>query len=311
MTYPAPVKTPDPTTIEPHHLLSIGQLSALVHVPVDTLRMWERRYGRPTSIRLPSGHRRYVASDVRWLRQVAEAIARGKRPSRVLPLTEEELTQFLDQNAETSDERTVVRIDDYLGILRRLDAKELLARFQQEAREAGLRACMLDMRAPLIVRVGRGWAAGNLDIRHEHLLTEVAEDFLRGARVQISPPQDARVMVFAGLEEESHGLGVQMAATFAQLCGVRALPLGPRTPVVEIAKATEESRAFAVGLSISLATGGLATDRQVQELRDLLPMSIALVLGGAGARGVRRGKSGISRMLQLEELEAWLQTKDS
>ena len=37
----------------------------------DTLRVWERRYGRPEPIRLPSGHRRYTAEQIRWLRRVA------------------------------------------------------------------------------------------------------------------------------------------------------------------------------------------------------------------------------------------------
>lgn len=35
-----------------------------------TLRAWEERYGVPTPIRLPSGHRRYRASDVELLRRV-------------------------------------------------------------------------------------------------------------------------------------------------------------------------------------------------------------------------------------------------
>ena len=66
------------------HLTSIATVSEETGIGIETLRVWERRYGEPKPVRLPSGHRRYTWKQVEWLRQVAEAISRGHRPSQVL-----------------------------------------------------------------------------------------------------------------------------------------------------------------------------------------------------------------------------------
>lgn len=46
-----------------NEMIPIGQAAQMLGVTVDTLRVWESK-GKITSRRLPSGHRRYVRSDV-------------------------------------------------------------------------------------------------------------------------------------------------------------------------------------------------------------------------------------------------------
>lgn len=60
---------------------SIGDLADATDIAPATIRVWERRYGRPKPVRLPSGHRRYSSDEVTWLRRVGEALANGHRPS--------------------------------------------------------------------------------------------------------------------------------------------------------------------------------------------------------------------------------------
>ena len=50
--------------------ISIGALSKETGLSVENLRMWERRYGSPKAIRLPSGHRRYTWAEVARLKLV-------------------------------------------------------------------------------------------------------------------------------------------------------------------------------------------------------------------------------------------------
>ena len=78
--------TAKPQPAESEALYSIGEVSALTGLSTHTVRVWERRYGRPTAVRLPSGHRRYEEDQVAWLRAVAELRAdRRIWPLRVLP----------------------------------------------------------------------------------------------------------------------------------------------------------------------------------------------------------------------------------
>ena len=62
-------------------LLSIGDICSETGLSSDVVRVWERRYGFPMPVRLPSGHRRYRTEDLHRLRLIAEAVASGHRPS--------------------------------------------------------------------------------------------------------------------------------------------------------------------------------------------------------------------------------------
>lgn len=288
-------------------LLSIGKLAESSGVSVDTLRVWERRYGRPNSIRLPSGHRRYPASEVRWLRQVTEALSRGKRPSAVVPLPDEDLARLLDELAAGETDPVDPLLEERMEMVGALRAGELLQSFRGEAARTGLRTVIVDSLAPLIVRVGRDWADAVIAVRHEHLFTEVVHDFLRSARQDLAAAPGAPPVVFACLADESHDLGVQMAATIAALSGVRPVTLGPRSPLEEIVAAARATGAAAVAISVSLATGGVETDRRLAGLRGALPRGLPLLIGGMGARGVRRGPKGVQYLTGLPALEAWIE----
>ncbi|MDJ0522022.1 MAG: MerR family transcriptional regulator, partial [Planctomycetota bacterium] len=52
------------------NLHSIGEVAEATGLTPETLRIWERRYGRPVAVRLPSGHRRYTDEQIVWLRRV-------------------------------------------------------------------------------------------------------------------------------------------------------------------------------------------------------------------------------------------------
>src|SRR5689334_18701388 len=57
-------------TIDDAFVLKIQEVAAQTGVPAATLRAWEERYGFPEPERLPSGHRRYRAGDVRAVAEV-------------------------------------------------------------------------------------------------------------------------------------------------------------------------------------------------------------------------------------------------
>ena len=59
-------------------------------------------------------------------------------------------------------------------------------------------------------------------------------------------------------------------------------------------------------MSVSLATSGPETDRQVADLREQLPLEVMLVVGGMGARGIRRGPRGVTYIESLEDWVHWL-----
>jgi methylmalonyl-CoA mutase cobalamin-binding subunit len=97
-----------------------------------------------------------------------------------------------------------------------------------------------------------------------------------------------------------------MVALECHLAGIPTHLLGVDTPLEEIARAVQETRAAAVGISVSLGTGGVKTDRLLAELRQALEPEVRVLVGGAGARGARRGPHGVEYAVTWDELERWL-----
>jgi DNA-binding transcriptional MerR regulator/methylmalonyl-CoA mutase cobalamin-binding subunit len=289
-------------------LVSIGGLAAATGISTDAIRVWERRYGRPEPIRLPSGHRRYTVEQVRWLRRVAEALAAGHKPARVVRASEVELDQLLGRRAEAP------RAEDLAPYLKSLHAyreDRILDRLWLDWRRLGPDAFLAQVMGPLIRRVGDAWADGELDVRHEHFFTQIVEHFLSSARISVAERARGPAILLATLPGESHGLGLQMAALVCVRAGARPRILGVESPHEEIVRAAAEIPAEAVGISVSLSTGGVDTDRALARLREMLPVHVRLVVGGRGARGPRRGPRGIEYTKSLKEFAAWLRDRTS
>ncbi|MEZ5988292.1 MAG: cobalamin B12-binding domain-containing protein [Planctomycetota bacterium] len=286
-------------------LLSIGQLAERAGLSPDTIRVWERRYGRPASIRLPSGHRRYRPEQAEWLRRVHEAIAQGSRTAEAVQATPDELERMLAGARPGERARDPAFEDRVLAAVAAYDREGLVRELRHTARAIGLRALVHDRVAPLLWRIGRDWSEGRIDVRHEHLASEVLEDLLRAQRLRL-PPGDGPTLLFTTLEGEGHSLGMQMAATLAALAGYRALVIGTGTPLDDLVAAAAESGCVAVCLSVSSSSGGPASDRVLAELAARLPSDVALVVGGRGAVSHRRRTPGVTVLEELGEFEDWL-----
>jgi hypothetical protein len=53
--------------------LRTSEAARQLGVSPNTLRSWEKRYGRPTSVRSDGGHRRYDAGDIARLREIVKS----------------------------------------------------------------------------------------------------------------------------------------------------------------------------------------------------------------------------------------------
>jgi DNA-binding transcriptional MerR regulator len=285
-------------------LYSIGRAASVVGISPATLRIWERRYGAPVPVRLPSGHRRYTDEQVRWLRRVAEAMARGVRPAAAIQADEAALDGMLEGGDD--DERLRAEFDRWMRLARDFRGREVADALEQAWRAHGPKRFLFESCAPLITELGRAWADGRVEVRHEHHVTAHLDDLLRSLRRTLPPCGGGPVMILTTLPGEPHGLGVQMVSLLAAIDGVDVRELGTETPLPEIVAAAEETGAFALGLSVSLSSGGPTTDRTLAELRALLPAETRMVVGGGGARGARRGPRDIEYVDGLAGMDAWL-----
>jgi len=291
-------------------LLSIGEVGEATGLSPHTIRVWERRYGRPQAVRLPSGHRRYTTAQVVWLRRVAEALANGHRPGKVLKLSEDELAELVAQQPGTDLEPLVRQLMD---LVYASDSAALADELNRCWRNRGARITIFDAIVPLIFEVGRAWQEDRMSIAQEHQLTEVLQDLLRGFRGQVIGSErnfaEADRIILTTFTGEQHGLGLQLVALIIALYGREPVLLGVDLPIEEIARVSSEVPRSPVAVSVSTSTGGPATDRSIAALRRELHPKTALLIGGRGARRARRGVRDVVYLPTLAEFELWLQTE--
>ena len=274
-------------------LLSIGDICEETGLSADLIRVWERRYGFPQPVRLPSGHRRYRREDLHQLRLMAEAVAQGHRPGTVVRATEVELRKLLLPLESPTVETLFVAVAAMdTDCIRRL-LKEALA-------QLGWKAFLQQVVSPLLDRVGMAWADGSIGIHHEHLVTEVLEDGLRELRLEfrVAPPGQGLVLLCT-LPGERHRLGLLMAALAYEAQGVRTELLGVDLPVASIAAAARALKVACVAVSLSIQSSGEPTRRLLMDLKERLPAGCRLLIGGQGATRTRKVE-GIERMSGLE-----------
>lgn len=283
---------------------SMGAVCRLTGLGEHTLRAWERRFAFPRPQRLPSGHRRYPAEQVERLALIARALARGHRAGAVVPLPATRLTALLGEVPAAPG--AAQQLDALLGAVRALDRDRLARTLQQGFARVGAVGYLSAVVVPLLEAVGAEWVRGRLDIRHEHLASEVVEDSLRELRRALEPRAIGRPVLLATLPGEDHTLGLHMAALLVALAGRPVRILGARTPAPEIAAAAAELRAAAVGVSISAAAAPQPVAAELARLAAALPGGVRLWAGGAGARRLT-APTGTERFTDLGRLATALE----
>ena len=243
-----------------------------------------------------------------WLRLISTALALGHKPGTLLALGVDEVAELVDAPKVPSTSEAVEAI---LGATRAFDSVSLRLSLQRHWTDLGARAFLLQIVVPTLAHVGEAWSKGLLEIRHEHFLSGVLEDELRSLRTSLREPDHGPLVLFATFAEERHSLGLQLAAFVGVLAGARVKVLGTGMPVEQLAAAADETRATALAISVSLASGGVETDRKLAQLRREVPDEARLIVGGRGARGAgRRGPRGIEYIESLEQFEEWIAQLD-
>lgn len=293
------------------HLWPMGAVTRRTGIGQHTLRAWERRFGFPDPQRLPSGHRRYPVEQVQQLLLIGEALRFGYRAGDVVPLPLEELEQLLRESGraegllrEPSPEWLQQIIDAGL----RFDRQDLAAQLRYASSTLGIGRFLRERVTPILTEVGDAWSRGDLDIRHEHFISEVMEDELRALRTPLESAGTGRPVVLANLPDEYHELGLQIAAVEVAAAGRTLRILGRNTPVEEIVETAVAIDAAAVGLSISKFGVTDATSLAVADARRLLPTRVHLWLGGGGARTLNGVPKEVKVLDSLDDFERAIRT---
>lgn len=259
--------------------LSIGMVAAQLGVTTATLRKWEERYGVPRPLRLPSGTRRYPKPLLRHLQRAVRLINGGVPTATALTLAADEATP----EASTGPGVEGVIIDAAYADLRSDDLISCEHRLRQGLSDHGVVAFVDGVLAPLLRRVGDGWLSGELEVFHEHALTERISALLRDLSRLERAEQPSGAVLLATPPGERHTLGIAMVEAALAVHGARCINLGPEMPCDQLVLAAHRFDAAVVGIGLSKAAPPRLTQQFLNRLRVQLPESVSLWLGGEGA----------------------------
>jgi methylmalonyl-CoA mutase cobalamin-binding domain/chain len=240
------------------------------------------------------------------VRRIADALARGHRAGAVVAATDTELDRLLTATTALAAPLpappipSTGSVDDLIASVAAFDADRLTAALWSDWGRLGAVEFLQRVVAPLIDRVGREWAEGRMEIRHEHFLSERLADVMRSLRMPFESRASGPLVVCATLTGESHALGLQMVALLLASAGLRVVYLGTEVPPAELARVARELDARAVAVSVSAAADGQLARRLVARLREALSRSVLLLLGGMGAPANRSDTVTVGSFVELD-----------
>jgi len=277
------------TTIENHGaMLSIGGLSRLSGVAVETLRTWERRYGFPEPTRLASGHRRYASDTVPRLRLVRRATELGFKASFAVTAATEALeaaireaeARDMENGVEVRPSEAEREVASWLEHSSELDAVAFEVALRRAWSTYGARDFIVKLAVPFLTKVGERWFDSSISVAHEHFTSEQLTAFLTSQWRPISIQAGGGKAVVACLEGDHHHIGIHMAAVFLSLNDFEVIFLGPNTPLDDIIIATEEPGVVTVVVGLAATSDLKKAERSLIKLRAVIPASITIVVGG-------------------------------
>ncbi len=288
-------------------LWPMGAVTRRTGLSDHTLRAWERRFGFPKPIRLPSGHRRYSGEQVQQLLLINRALACGHRAGDVVPLPKAHIESMVREGmARPSESQTHMQQSDWVEHILRsalaFDEASIRARMSTDSAILGVRTFLRERVVPLIEAIGSGWARGGLGVRHEHFVSGILEEHLSELRVAFDASTKGRPVVLACLPDEMHSLGLQMVALEISAAGRRNVMLGPHTPIEEIVASVDSLGAVAVGVSVSIFAPVHPTLEMISDLRAQLSTQTKLWVGGGGAKMFDSLPEGTTTIVTLDAL---------
>jgi MerR family transcriptional regulator, light-induced transcriptional regulator len=215
--------------------LSIGAVSRLTGIPAPTIRSWERRHQLPTGRRSPSGYRRYTRADVEVLSRLRDATAAGQSVAEVVAVLR-----------EAAAAPPAHLVEQLLTAADRLDTAGVRRELERAQRTHGLALALEHVVLPALHEVGHGWAAGRVDVAHEHLLTTAVQSWLAVVEQQAPAPTRPGPVVLACGPEDEHTLTLHAFAVLLAHRGFDCRFLGARTPAGSLVLAARTAGAHAV-----------------------------------------------------------------
>lgn len=271
------------------------------------IRIWEKRYDAISPNRTDTNRRLYSEEEIERLLLLRMATMAGHSIGNIARLPTEKLRTIIStSNTATtvvkpepsSTEETIAAA---LEKIRAMDSAALETTLNRAAITHGQHGLLQAIIAPLATQIGELWLRGEMTAAHEHFASSVIRSFLmRNARAYAANNSMPTIIVTTPTGQ-LHELGAVMVSAAAADVGWRVIYLGPSLPASEIAGAAHQHQAKAVALSIVFPADDPTLPNELLRLRELLPASTKVIIGGRAAAAYRSGLKNLD-MVETKSL---------
>jgi len=269
-------------------LLSPKELADALGVSESSLKRWVDA-GKIHAMRTEGGHRRIALTEaVRFVRETGAPIARP---------------ELLDMpEVAIANQRTLHGIDQLLDYL--LEGDVVGARGWLLSRYLAGQAIPALCDGPIkdaMHAVGELWTHDSGGVFIEHRATDVCLQALAHLRGTFEPSPNAPLAIGGTPEDDPYLLPTFMVATVIASAGMRAMNLGPDTPVAALQHAVAAHQPRLVWISAS-ATIPSPRAKAIARWLLSLPKPTVVVCGGRGVEPI--ADAGVRRMESMSDLSA-------
>ena len=271
-----------------HAIQAVVQRTGLsAHV----IRIWEKRYGVVAPERTGTNRRLYSDEQIERLSLLRQLTQAGQSIGTMATLPLERLRQIAADTLGPASlaagrpagpvlDPAAALLEAGIAAVRELDTAALGATLRQAELQLGAQGMLQRFAAPLAQMLGELWRSGTITAAHEHFASALLRVRLARSTADFAARPDAPPLVVATPVGQLHELGALLAAATAANLGWNVVYLGASLPAAEIAGAAVQRKARAVALSLVYPHDDPALPPALELLRELLPASTALLVGG-------------------------------
>jgi DNA-binding transcriptional MerR regulator len=232
-------------------IYNIGVVERMTGIPSATLRIWERRYDFPKSIRTKGRHRLYTRSEIERLRWVKVKIDSGMQTRQAIraleTLDEQPGIELMSDSPQTPATDSLLGpspdTNSYLHILQKRIQEALInhnvedadAIWDETLAHYTTEDIILHLIGPTLRHIGMGWEKGEIAVGTEHLASHYLRQKLM-MWMNIGPPAfNVPPSVLACAPGEYHEGGLLMFGTLLRRRRWPVAYLGQSIPLKEVA----------------------------------------------------------------------------
>jgi DNA-binding transcriptional MerR regulator len=264
-------------------------VSRLTGVRPELLRMWEKRYRLFTPHRADNRYREFDDDDVRLLIYIRQQIEQGRAIGELAAEGREALLRRLCPAADAPPAAREAQplLDELVAYAQSFDRRRLETRLAECVAQQPFGMVLHTVFVPLLHRLGDLWAAQQLPVASERLVTVTLTQRLLTLLQATAPGAGAPLLLCACPTGERHELGLLTFAYTMQQSGWQVCYLGPDLPLQELYRSCQHLQPTLVALSLTHVTDASHCLALLHDLDALLAATYPIFVGGQAVEAYR------------------------